>query len=123
MDSTLIDATALTAIDSFLLSLLKPFVELLPFAHPDAPTHDSTLRLLNVVINLLVVAGVAASQGRLTAANALPLVLQALAQSAGGQVFYTTVTRSGSSVGSVGSVGSGTGAASQKSSAATESAA
>jgi hypothetical protein len=96
--SILYDAVALAAIATFLLSLLKPFVELLPFARTTSPTHDATLRLLNVLLNIALALLAALAAGQLTATTWLPLILQGLAQAAGAQTLYHTATRSGGSI-------------------------
>lgn len=96
--SILFDAVALAAIATFLLSLLKPFVELLPFARTTSPTHDATLRLLNVLLNIALALLAACAAGQLTATTWLPLILQGLAQAAGAQTLYHTTTRSGGSI-------------------------
>jgi hypothetical protein len=94
----LFDAVALAAIATFLLSLIKPFVELLPFARTTSPTHDATLRLLNVTLNIALALLAALAVGQLTATTWLPLLLQGLAQAAGAQTLYHTATRSGGSI-------------------------
>ncbi len=94
----LFDAVALAAIATFLLSLIKPFVELLPFARTTSPTHDATLRLLNVLLNIALALLAARAAGQLTATIWLPLILQGLAQAAGAQTLYHTATRSGGSI-------------------------
>ncbi|MGZ3676049.1 MAG: hypothetical protein ACXVCO_17230, partial [Ktedonobacterales bacterium] len=94
----LFDAVALAAIATFLLSLIKPFVELLPFARTTSPTHDATLRLLNVLLNIALALLAALAAGQLTATTWLPLILQGLAQAAGAQTLYHTTTRSGGSI-------------------------
>lgn len=96
--SILFDAVALAAIATFLLSLIKPFVELLPFVRTTSPTHDATLRLLNVLLNIALALLAAYAAGQLTATTWLPLILQGLAQAAGAQTLYHTTTRSGGSI-------------------------
>jgi len=98
VNGAVIDATAMAAIVTFLVSVLKPFLELVPFAAVGSKTHDARVQLLNVLLNVGLVCGVAAATGGLTAVAVLPLALQALAQSAGAQVLYTTTTRLGGSV-------------------------
>lgn len=102
----LFDAVALTAVATFLLSLIKPFVETLPFARTTSPTHDATLRLLNVLLNIALAMLAALVAGQLTGATWLPLILQGLAQAAGAHTLYQTTTRSGGSVGGQGTAGS-----------------
>lgn len=94
----LFDAVALAAIATFLLSLIKPFVELLPFARTTCATHDATLRLLNVLLNIALALLAALAAGQLTTTTCLPLLLQGLAQAAGAQTLYHTITRSGGSI-------------------------
>lgn len=94
----LFDAVALAAIATFLLSLIKPFIELLPFARTTSPTHDATLRLLNVLLNIALALLAALAAGQLSATSWLPLILQGLAQAAGAQTLYHTATRSGGSI-------------------------
>ncbi len=94
----LFDAVALAAIATFLLSLIKPFVELLPFARTTSPTHDATLRLLNVLLNIALALLAALAANQLTPTTWLPLILQGLAQAAGAQTLYHTATRSGGSI-------------------------
>ena len=98
MNGAVIDATAMAAVVTFLVSVLKPFVEELPFARVGSTTHDASLQLLNVLLNAGLVVLVAAAAGSLSLPTVLPLVLQALAQAAGAQVLYTTTTRLGGSV-------------------------
>jgi hypothetical protein len=97
--STVFDATAIAALVTFLVSTLKPFVETLPFARPSSATHDATLRLLNVLLNVGLVLVTTANAGTLSSTNWLAYALQALAQAAGSQLLYHTTTRSGGSIG------------------------
>lgn len=100
MDGVLVQAAALTAVVTFLVSSFKPFVEQVPFARPGAATHDATIQLLNAVLNIGLVLAIAAASGDLTAQSALPLALQALGQMAGAELLYKRTTRSGGSVAS-----------------------
>ncbi len=98
--NTLSNAAALTALVTFVTSLLKPLVELLPFARPDAPLHDWTLRVLNVLLNLAAVFILASLNHQSISDNLLQLLVQAFGQAAGAQLLYSTTTRVGSSVNS-----------------------
>lgn len=95
--SALFDATALAAVVAFLVSVVKPFCEAaLPWCRDtQSQTHDATLRLLNVALNVGLVLAIAASQHQLTGSSWMALALQGLAQAAGSQALYHTVTRSG----------------------------
>ncbi len=42
---------ALSTITAYLLSLVVPFVERLPFAHDGTPLHDPIIRLLNFLVD------------------------------------------------------------------------
>ena len=94
----LVDATALLTVTAILVSLLKPFVEQLPWAHVGSSMHDATIQLLNLLINVGLVLAVAAANGGLTWHAALALALQALGQFGGAHVLYTVLTRSGGSI-------------------------
>lgn len=99
MNSTLIDGATIAAIITWLVSVVKPFVEQLPFAKVDSPTHDATLQLGQLAVNLLTVFALAVVGGTLTAGSIVPLLVQGFAQAAGAEVLYKTLTRSGGSVG------------------------
>lgn len=99
MDATMLaNAAAMTAVVMLLVSLLSPFVESIP-AFADTPDnkarHDAALRLLNVVLNVAVVFvfAAASASGGLALADLLPLLVQALAQSAGAHFAYHVVTQ------------------------------
>ena len=98
VNGAVIDATAMAAVVTFLVSVLKPFLEELPFAAVGSKTHDASVQLLNILLNVGLVVLVSAATGGLSLAAVLPLALQALAQAAGAQVLYTTTTRLGGSV-------------------------
>jgi hypothetical protein len=91
MNVSILAPVALAAIVTMLVNILKPFVELLPFASPDAAdqrTHDAALQALNLLLNVCVVVLATAAVGGLHAQNALALALQAVAQAAGSHVMY-----------------------------------
>lgn len=59
----ILDQTALAALVMVALSLLKPLVELVPFARPSAPLHNYILQGLLFALNILalVLNGIAAN--------------------------------------------------------------
>lgn len=96
----LINWTAATALQMFLLSLFKPLLETVPGMRPNDATHDNLLRLISAALAVIAVVLLAAGAHTLTAANAFDLVVQALYQFAGAEALYRTATRSGGSVNS-----------------------
>jgi hypothetical protein len=67
---------------------LKPFIEQLPFAHPTSPTHDSTIRVVNFLLNLVAIIGFAWS-GDLLDWRQLPAYgVAALVLTGGGHLVY-----------------------------------
>lgn len=101
MNATVVNGAATAAIIAWIVSVAKPFVEQLPFARTDSPTHDATLQLGQLAVNLLTVFALAMLGGTFTSADVLPLIVQGFAQAAGAEVLYKTVTRSGGSVRSI----------------------
>lgn len=89
-------ATALAAIVTTLIGIFRPFIELLPFARPTASTHDATLRLLNLALNVGLVIAAAAASGGLNGSAWLALGIQALAQASGSHIIFHSVTASAS---------------------------
>lgn len=97
MDTGLMaNAATMTAIVVLLVSLITPFVESVPALSDTAENkarHDAALRGLNVLLNVAVVFLVAAATSTVTLADVLPLVVQALAQSAGAHFAFHVVTQ------------------------------
>ena len=84
------------ALVTALLGLVKPMLESLggPFAKSNTASHDATFRILNVVLQLAVILGLAASNGDLDLVRLWPVYLAtALAQGLGSHALYR-VTRS-----------------------------
>lgn len=97
---TLAQATAIAAIVTMLIGILRPFIEQLPFARPAASTHDATLRLLNLLLNVGGVLAVASVNGNLAGSAWLALAIQALAQASGSHILFHSVTSSAGSAAS-----------------------
>lgn len=92
-----------------LVSLIKPLLEVyVPAFHPNAPLHDNLLRLVNIVLQVLVVIVYTAwVQHDLTGANVGTYIFQSLAQAIGADITYKHVIDSGLSVGADGLSSSG----------------
>lgn len=90
---------SVAAVASFFTSLLKPYVERLPFARTTSDLHDGTIIILNGLINYLILLAQPATTGKLTGPVALQLLVQAGLQMALGNVGYKTLTKLGGSVG------------------------
>ncbi len=86
------DAAAQAALVALLVSIVRPFLErYAPFAAVGAPTHDATLRALNLGCNLLAVLGGAVATGHFASSQWLAYVLAAAAQAAGSHTLYQMV--------------------------------
>lgn len=94
--STLIDSAAFAATVSYLLSLFKPLIERLPWAHPDSALHDTTIRLANLVLNELMTLAAYAIAGPLLWQNAWLYAFQGIAQAIASDHLYTVLTNSSS---------------------------
>jgi len=94
--NVLLDGVALAALTTYIISLLKPFIEMLPFARPYASTHDATLRVLNVVLNGVAVVGLQYQAGHFDPNNWLAYAVVALGQAIGSQGLYAVVTSTSS---------------------------
>jgi hypothetical protein len=93
--NALAQSAAIAAIVTMLIGYVRPFIEQLPFARPSAPTHDATLRLLNLLLNLAGVLALAATApGGVQPTDWLPLGIQTLAMAAGSHIIFHTVTSS-----------------------------
>lgn len=98
--SILTQSAAIAAVVTFLIGILRPFIEQLPFARPSAPLHDATLRLLNLAFNLAGVFGLTAAAGALTITDWFPLLIQAIAMASGSHLLFHGVTSSAGASGS-----------------------
>jgi hypothetical protein len=76
---------------TFLLSLLKPFIEKIPGLSPDSSLHDATIRVLNVAVNALTVVALNYQAGTFNWGNWLTYLTVAVAQAIGSQGLYSAI--------------------------------
>lgn len=91
----LFQSFALAGVVTLLVNLIAPFLEqYAPFANPQASTHDATLRVLNLALNIGLALGIAALIGQAnTGPEALAAIGLGVAQATGSHLLYASGNR------------------------------
>jgi len=91
----LLQSFSVLGIVTFLVNIIAPFLErYAPFAKPGSSTHDATLRLLNLVLNIGLALGAAVYMGQLGSGQAaLAAIGFGIAQATGSHVLYSSGNR------------------------------
>ena len=84
-----------TVVSALISQFVKPLIERVPALSPSAPDqtlHDAVLRLANLVLTVAAVLTLAAANGQLTLANALPTAGIVLVTALGSHSVYQLVS-------------------------------
>jgi hypothetical protein len=87
----LFDGAALASVTTFIISLIKPFIEKIPGLRPDSSTHDAGIRIFNVLINALTAVALNHQAGAFHLGNWLSYPIVALGQAVGSQGLYSAI--------------------------------
>ena len=90
--NVLFDGAALAAVTTYVISLIKPFLEKLPFLRPDSSVHDAAIRILNLVVNALTVVALNYQAGTFNPNNWLAYLMVAVGQAIGSQGLYSAIS-------------------------------